>query len=130
MIPKQTSRLRTWLKRLGLSLLAVLLFVGLIYALGWYSDWKEQRQLDEMLAELDRTEPGWRWKDFLPTPLQPGQENGALRFIEFGKTIDLKRFESDLDDEPLAYYDPPTWLQRLTFQKWYKQVLGKTKTEQ
>src|SRR5438128_1976608 len=110
MTQKPNSRLKTWSKRIGYSLLAILLFIGLIFALGWYGDWKEQRKLDEMLAELDRNKPGWRWKDFLPTPLQPGQENGALRFIEFGKTIDENLLARPLETHN-DYNDPPNWLE-------------------
>lgn len=127
------SWLRIWCKRLSYLALALLLLCAIIYLLGWYSDWKEQQQLDEMLAELDRTEPGWRWKDFLPTPLQPGQENGALRFIEFGKTIDPKIIIADpliSDDEWFEGLEPPNWLERPPVQSWYKKLLEKTKKYQ
>ncbi len=62
---------RRWLKRLGCSLL----ILALLLVLGYLWDSRKQSdKLQEMLADLDRREPGWRLED-LNAAREPIAEN-------------------------------------------------------
>ncbi len=71
-IPKPRRR---WLKHISCGLLIlVILAVG---ARTWQYHWAQQR-LDEVLIELDRTDPGWRLEDIEAAREQiPEEENSA-----------------------------------------------------
>ncbi len=67
-------RLR-WLKRAGYALLILAVPVGLMY---FWIGRKESDKLQEMLADLDRREPGWRLEQIeAAREFVPDDENGA-----------------------------------------------------
>jgi hypothetical protein len=94
-------------------------FVGIVLflLLGWgylkYSEYRDWALFDEMLVEQDKLHHNWRWLEFLPQPLQPGQVNGALRFIEVGKQLTNEMLVSeDIPEEEVVRYPMMTkeWL--------------------
>ena len=85
-IPVKITRWQRW-RIVFYGLLGLILFV----LLGWgylkYRDYRDWALFDEMLTEQDKVHPNWRWHQFTPLPLQAGQTNGAIRFIEVGKQL-------------------------------------------
>jgi hypothetical protein len=72
---KRPSALRRWGKRVAKALLAGLV---LLACREWYRHYQAQKTLDEALAELDRTDPGWRLADIeAARAVVPDDENGA-----------------------------------------------------
>jgi len=97
-------------------------FVGIVLVLlmGWgylkYREYRDWALFDEMLAEQDRKHPQWRWQEFQPKPLQPGEVNKALRFIDVGRllTTDILN-EREIPDEERVNFPMKTreWLTTL-----------------
>lgn len=69
------------------GLLGLVIFILLFWAYTKYEEHLEWKRIDELLAAQDKKHPHWRWHEFLPKPLQPGEPNGALRFIDVGKQL-------------------------------------------
>jgi len=89
MEPRRPDKLNRW-QRWRIVFYGFVIIVACCF-LGWgylnYCEYREWALFDELLAEQDRKHPNWRWNEYQPKPLQPGQVNGALRFIEVGKQI-------------------------------------------
>ena len=69
------------------ALLGLTQLLMAFYTYGKFEEHLEWKRIDALLAEQDQKHPHWRWHEFLPKPLQPGEVNGAMRFIEVGKKI-------------------------------------------
>jgi hypothetical protein len=84
-ITKQRRRWLRWLKRAGWGLL-ILLFLA-VCAWAWWHHSVQQR-LSEALAELDRSEPGWRLEDIEAAREKiPEEENSARVVIAASKLL-------------------------------------------
>jgi hypothetical protein len=69
-------------RRLKLLLIAALLLVSLALGIGVYYRIAGDGRLEEVIAELDRTDPNWKWADLQRTrPTIPDAENAALRVL-------------------------------------------------
>src|SRR5262245_27011011 len=67
---------RRWWKRIVISLVVAALVPFVVYR---YNAWRLDRELAEVIAELDEKEPGWRLEDLERNRRQiPDAENGAL----------------------------------------------------
>jgi hypothetical protein len=94
--PLPKPRRRKWLLRVGITFLVLLLVAAAFYAY-----WRHQvnQNLDDVVAALDRHEPGWRWDDILAArPTIPDESNGALRVLNAGKSIPSPWHTLDLDN--------------------------------
>jgi hypothetical protein len=83
------KRRRRWLKRLGFGLLILLLLL-IPLSCAWFL-WHRslQQRLDVALAELDRTDPGWRLDDIEDAREQiPIEENSAPIVVAAAKLMD------------------------------------------
>src|SRR5579859_706814 len=73
--PRPRRRRRRWLIGLVCLLVLVAIPVAGYFALVW----KQQRELDELIAELERTDPNWRLDDLMKNrPVVPDEQNPAL----------------------------------------------------
>ncbi|HEY7328122.1 MAG TPA: hypothetical protein VH592_10800 [Gemmataceae bacterium] len=90
---------RRWLKRLGCGLL-ILLILLIPPTCAWVMwDHSLRERLDEALAELDRTDPGWRLEDIEAAREQiPEDENSARVIIAVSKLLPKPWPPQDLDD--------------------------------
>src|SRR6266851_8962303 len=74
-----------WLRRIGASLLVLLVVIG-IRQFFWHRE--VVAKLQEALAELDRTDPGWRLQDIEAARVViPDEENGALVSMEVARLL-------------------------------------------
>jgi hypothetical protein len=74
-----------WLKRLGKGLLVVIL--AIVVRQVWHH-YEANKKLQETLAELDRTDPGWRLEDIEAAREQiPKEENSARVVVAAGKLL-------------------------------------------
>jgi len=103
--PKTRHRLKRIIKRVGLSLLVL---VAIALAMKTYLDITSGSKLSRIVAELDRTDPGWRWDELDAKRADvPDAQNGAIR-VEKAVTLlptrwarGLLRSNSKGTDEPL-----------------------------
>ncbi len=110
--PVKINRWQRW-RIVIYGFVGIVLFVFLAWGYLKYTEYRDWALFDELLAEQDRNHPHWRWQEFLPTPLQPGQINGALRFIEVGKQLTHEMLlGEDIPDENEVHYPMNTkeWL--------------------
>src|SRR6476469_4578225 len=83
-------RNRRWLIALLLGLVAVLAPV-----VAWtYRHWSGEREVQELLAELDRTDPGWRFAEIQARrkPI-PDEQNSALQILNVLRVYGKRHFE-------------------------------------
>jgi hypothetical protein len=66
--------MRRWIKR---SLIVLSIFVAPPLGLYFYTSWRAERELAEVLAELDANEAPWRWDDVMI--VKPKAEDEAVR---------------------------------------------------
>lgn len=84
--PIKVTRWQRW-RIVFYGLLVIALFLLGVWGYSKYREQQEWALIDQMLVEEDAKHPHWRWYEFQPKPLQSGQVNGALRFIEIGKQL-------------------------------------------
>ncbi len=110
--PIKVTRWQRW-RIVFYGLLGLVVYCLLYWGYARYQEYGEWVRIDEMLAEQDKKHPHWRWLEYLPKPLQSGEVNGALRFIEVGKQITDKMIaDSDYpDDDRLKF---PEWTREWT----------------
>lgn len=92
--PARPTRRRRWLKR-GLLVVLILVILG---SGGWFAiSWLSGRDLKNIIAELDRTDPGWRLEDIeAKRKVLPPEENSALQVMAAlslmgGKNVGITR---------------------------------------
>jgi len=82
---KKPSRLWGWLRTLGFGLQLSLAFAFVSFGIRSYL---ARTRLQAALAQMDRTDPGWRLQDIeAARAVVPDQENSALRVIDIGKRL-------------------------------------------
>jgi hypothetical protein len=77
-------------------LIPLLLMALLIAGVSWWR-WRTEREgrerLDAVVAELDSTDPGWRWEDIeAGQPVLRDEENAARIVAEFRQTVGVDRY--------------------------------------
>src|SRR5262249_14405473 len=86
--PKPRRRAWRWL--LGFALLLIATPVAFLLV----SSYLDQRELQAVLDELDRTDPGWRWEEMLAARAQiPEERNSALVVVAVEKMLDQVNFQ-------------------------------------
>jgi type II secretory pathway pseudopilin PulG len=76
---------RRWWKRVLLGILLAILVPTVIYR---YNAWRLDRELDEVIAELDRTDSGWRLEDIEKNrKVVADEQNGAFIVTAAAKAI-------------------------------------------
>jgi len=100
MEPRRPDKLTRWQRWriVFYGFVGIVVFCFLAWGYLKYCEYRDWGLIDELLAEQDVKHPHWRWHEFMPKPLHPGQINGAMLFIEVGK---------QLTEEMLAQPDYP-----------------------
>src|SRR5437868_140260 len=83
-------RRRRWLIALLLGLTAALAPLAALT----YRSWSGEREVQELLAELDRTDPGWRFADIQARrPHIPDEQNSALQVLNVLRVYGKRYFD-------------------------------------
>jgi hypothetical protein len=78
-------RWRPWERRAALTVVVLLGLWAALWAWRWH---KTGTLLRQDVADLDRDEPGWRWRDLEAARADlPDEENSALRVLTAGKLL-------------------------------------------
>ncbi|MBY0521785.1 MAG: hypothetical protein K2R98_00210 [Gemmataceae bacterium] len=99
--PVVPSRRRRRWRRLAM----LLIVVGSLTAAFFWWDWKAERELNAVIASVDRTDPAWRWEDLEATRRAvPDEQNSAQHVAAAFAALPerLPGFDSLLIDLPAA----------------------------
>lgn len=103
---------RRWLKRLGWSLLSLLI---LGFGAQRWSHYQAQKRLDEALAEMDRAEPGWRLKEIEAAREQIPEDENSARVIVAAAALLPKQWPSPEFTERFEHLPPQEQLAAADF---------------
>ncbi len=112
---------RRWLKRvgyglMGLLILALILLLLAIPVWAWWHNLVQQR-LDEALAELDRTDPGWRLEEIESAREKiPEGENSARVVLAVARLLP-KNWPSQEFEDLFAHLKPEVQLHQVEFER-------------
>lgn len=118
-----TKPRRRWLKRIGcgLMILTLGLMIPAIAAWTWRHQAAQQR-LHEALAELDRTDPGWRLEEIEAAREQIPEKENSARVVIAASGLLPKRWPLKAFDDTFGHLEPEKQLDPEDF-AWLKEEL-------
>ena len=109
--PNSKKPIRRWRRRVFWTFVVLLLFAGPPLTYVYYRRTQAHRELAEIMAELDRADPGWRLEDIeAKRGIIPDEQNSVPLILRVDAALGTgKWFDWDLDEE-LAKIPPPLLL--------------------
>jgi hypothetical protein len=117
-------------KRRWPALLAGALLLAAVMPAVWlYRNWANERALAEVVAELDRTDPGWRFADILAArDVVPDEQNSALQMLKIFSALGRRHFSLPTEEAKLFEEPPPAAILNSQQEEILRDQLGKAQT--